>query len=279
MNGSCYVIAEAGINHNGDLGTALKLVDAAAAAGCDAVKFQRRSVHRVYSQPELDSPRPNPFGPTNGDLKRGLELSDEAYRRVMAHASAAGLDCFVSVWDEQSVADAAAMGPPYLKLPSPLIGHRRVLEAARSTGIPVLLSTGGSDLATVRVAVDVLGTSLAALMHCVSAYPCPIDSVNLRQMLTLRQEFGVPVGYSSHEMSPHAVWAAVALGAEVVERHLTLDRTIWGSDQAMSTEPADMAELVAGIRSVTACLGAPEVVRLPIEQAAVEKLFRTADKG
>lgn len=273
----CYVIAEAGINHNGSVETAFDLVDAAADAGCDAVKFQKRTVSKVYSADDLQRPRPNPFGETNGDLKRGLELDVADYERIFAKSAARGIDCLASVWDEGSVEVIAAMRPRFLKIPSPLIRHRSLLAACRRAGIPVIMSTGGADLETVREAVRVLGESLAVVMHCISAYPCPDDQVNLRQMVTLSETFGIPVGYSSHELGPHAVWAAVALGAVAIERHITLDRTMWGSDQAMSTEPSELLELVRGVRTIGTMLGSPEVVTVPVEEPAIAKLARTED--
>lgn len=272
-----YVIAEAGINHNGSVDTAFDLVDAAADAGCDAIKFQKRTIAKVYSLDDLQRPRPNPFGETNGDLKRGLELDLAAYERIFAKSAARGIDCLASVWDESSVEVIAALQPRFLKVPSPMIRHTGLLTACRRTGIPVILSTGGADLGTVREAVQFLGESLAVVMHCISAYPCPDEQVNLRQMVTLREVFGIPVGYSSHELGSHAVWAAVALGAAAIERHITLDRSMWGSDQAMSTEPSELRELVEGVRTIERTLGSPDVVRLPIEEAAITKLARTED--
>lgn len=276
--GVSYFIAEIGINHNGDIAKAKELVEVAAKAGCDAVKFQKRDIERVYSREELARPRDSPFGTTNGDLKRALEFSADQLAELAGFARANGLDCSASVWDEASVEVLASLAPPFLKVPSPLIRHKGLLAACRRTGIEVIISTGGAGIDDVSEAVDHLG-EVGAIMHCVSAYPVPDDQVNLRQMLTLRERFGCRVGYSSHELGPHAVWAATALGADVLERHITLDRTSWGSDQAMSTEPDELAALVAGVRTVEASLGAPEVVRLPIEEAAVAKLGRDRDHG
>jgi N-acetylneuraminate synthase len=269
-------VAEIGINHNGSVATAKELISAAAAAGCDAVKFQKRHVDMVYSAEELSRLRPSPFGSTNGDLKRGLEFDADDFAELAAHARDEGVDWSASVWDEASVEVMAALAPPFLKVPSPLIRHQGLLAACRRAGLPVIISTGGATLEEVREAVTCLG-DVWAIMHCVSAYPCPDDQVHLRQMLTLRQVFGGRVGYSSHELGPHSIWAATALGADVLERHITLDRGMWGSDQAMSTEPDELAALVAGVRTIEACLGRPEVVRLPIEEAAIAKLGRVRD--
>lgn len=274
--GRSYIIAEIGINHNGDFNLAKRLIDSAVAAKCDAVKFQKREIHRVYGRAELESSRLSPFGDTNGDLKRGLEFDADQLGALFDYARRASMDFSASVWDEASVEVVAALAPPFIKIPSPLIRHRGLLNACRRTGLNVVLSTGGATLDEVREAVTRLG-GVAALMHCVSAYPCPDEHVNLRQMLTLRTTFGGRVGYSSHEMGPHAFWAAAALGADVLERHITLDRGMWGSDQSMSTEPDELAALVAGVRAIEACLGSPEVVRLPIEEKAIAKLGRLGD--
>jgi N-acetylneuraminate synthase len=272
---NCYIIAEIGINHNGDLPTAFKLIDVAASVGCDAVKFQKRTIERVYSTEELARLRTSVFGSTNRDLKRGLEFSVAEYAKLFDYAAGHGLDAFASVWDEQSVSDIASLRPRYIKVPSPLIRHHRLLAACRETGIPVILSTGGAELPEIQSALDSLG-QVAFLLHCVSMYPCPLDSSNIQQMETIKQ-FGMPVGYSSHELEPYAVFAAVALGASAIERHICLDRSIWGSDQAMSTEPDEFDALVTGVRSVERCLGSPDVVRLPAEEPAISKLSRECD--
>jgi N-acetylneuraminate synthase len=274
--GNSYFIAEIGINHNGDLDTAERLIQAAVEAGCDAVKFQKRDLARVYSPEELARPRESVFGSTNGDLKRGLEFDESGYQRLFEASRRAGVDCFASVWDVASVEFMAAFKPPFLKVPSPLIRHRDLLSACRRSGIPTLMSTGGSDLDTVWSAVKALG-DVAGVMHCVSAYPCPTEHCNVRQMLTLRSALGVPVGYSSHEQGPYSIFAATALGARFLECHITLNRTMWGSDQGVSIEPAELAAMVAGVRAIEQSLGTPEVRQLPIEQSALDKLARTRD--
>lgn len=272
-----YVIAEIGINHNGDEALAGQLIDAAAEAGCDAVKLQKRTIERVYSAEELARQRTSPFGKTSGDLKHGLEFDLDAYGRLAARAKRSGIDLFASVWDEVSVAEMAGIEMPFLKIPSPLIRHFGLLEHAKDTGIPVIISTGGATEVEVDAALQALGDATAAVMHCVSAYPNVPESVNLRQMLTLRDRYQLPVGYSSHELGPHAVWAAVAMGATFIERHVTLDRTMWGSDQSMSTEMGQLADLVDGIRTVQQCLGSPEITCLDVEKPAIHKLARSVD--
>jgi N-acetylneuraminate synthase len=276
MADHAYFIAEIGINHNGDINLAKRLIDIAAEAGCDAVKFQKRTLSRVYTAAELARPRRSIFGSTNRDLKEGLEFGAPEYSELFRYSHRAGIDCFASVWDEESVKFVKKFRPPYLKVPSPLIRHRGLLQACRESRIPTLISTGGADLDEVNFAVCETG-SPAGVMHCVSGYPCPEGHSNIRQMTTLKSTFGLPVGYSSHELEPHAVLAATALGAVFLERHITENRRLWGSDQSISTEPGELADLIAGVRAVERSLGSPEVRRLPIEEPALAKLARVHD--
>jgi len=250
-----FVVAEAGINHNGDVELAKRLIDAAAAAGADAVKGQKRTVDVVYSAQELARPRDNPFGPTNGHLKRGLELSAQAHRELDDHARRAGLRWTASAWDERSLDDVLALAPEFLKIASASLTDDALLRAHRGHGIPIVLSTGMSTLAEIDHAVEILGTSDLVLLHCTSTYPSRPEELNLRAIPMLAARYQVPVGYSGHEAGIAASTAAVALGACVVERHLTLDRGTWGSDHAASIEPAELAALVAAIRTVEAALG------------------------
>lgn len=250
-----FVVAEAGINHNGDVGLARKLIDAAAAAGCDAVKGQKRTVDVVYSTAELARPRENPFGPTNGDLKRGLELPVDVHRELDQYAQAFGLRWTASAWDEQSLDDVASWNPPFLKIASASLTDDALLRAHRRYDLPVMLSTGMSTLAEIDHAVDVLGTTNLIILHCTSTYPSQPHELNLRAIPVLAERYQVPVGYSGHEKGIAASIAAVALGACVVERHLTLDRLAWGSDQAASLEPAELFDLVAAIRTLEPALG------------------------
>lgn len=250
-----FVIAEAGINHNGDIETAKQLIDVAAAVGADAVKGQKRTVDVVYTPEELARPRENPFGPTNGDLKRGLELSPSAHRKLDEHAQALGLRWTASAWDEQSLDNVLELDPPFLKIASASLTDDALLRAHRGHGIPILLSTGMSTLAEIDHAVEVLGTSDLIVLHCTSTYPSQPHELNLRAIPVLAQRYHVPIGYSGHESGIAAAVAAVALGACLVERHLTLDRSLWGSDQAASLEPGEFSAMVSAIRTVEAALG------------------------
>ena len=251
----CYVIAELGINHNGSLETAFRLIDAAVEAGCDAVKFQKRTVEVVYSAAELDKPRESPFGTTNRDLKMGLEFDSNAYGEINRYCSERGIVWFASCWDEASVDFILKYGPPCFKISSACMTDDALLRHHRSTGKPILLSTGMSTMDEIRHAVEVLGTKDLVVIHCTSTYPSSPDELNLKAMDTLRREFAVPVGYSGHEVGLQTTLAAAALGACLVERHITLDRAMWGSDQSASVEPHGMAHLVRDIRVIEAAMG------------------------
>ena len=272
-NRPTYVIAEIGINHNGSLDVAKRLVDAAVAAGCDAVKFQKRTVDVVYTPAELATPRPNPFGATNGDLKRGLELGPFEYTEIDRHCRAAGIAWTASPWDEGSVDFLEGFSPDFYKVASASLTDDDLLLRMRRTGRPILLSTGMSTLDEVDRAVRVLGPENLILLHTCSTYPSKDEDLNLRLLPFLAARYGVAVGYSGHEAGIAPSIAAVALGACVVERHLTLDRTMWGSDQAASLEPGEMAEMVRGIRAVEASLG-DGVKRLLDAEAPVQRKLR-----
>lgn len=269
----CYVVGEIGINHNGDLGTALRLIDTAVEAGANAVKFQKRTVDVVYSAEELARPRENPFGPTNGHLKRALEFGGDAYRSIDAHCKKHGIAWFASCWDEASVDFMEAFDPPAYKLASASLTDDNLLEHHRRYGRPIILSTGMSTLAQIDHAVEVLGTKDLILLHTTSAYPAKLTDLNLRMIPVLRQRYGVPVGYSGHEIGLATSVAAVALGACMVERHITLDRAMWGTDQAASVEPQGFARLIRDIRGVESALGDGDK-RVTEEELAVMKKLR-----
>ena len=249
------IVAEIGINHNGSLDIATQLIGAAARSGCHAVKFQKRTVDRVYTVAELAQPRESPFGATNGDLKRGLEFGQREYRDIDRLCRERGLLWFASCWDEDAVAFVEQFDPPCYKIASPSLTDHELLRRHRRTGRPILLSTGMSTLAEIDAAVDVLGRDDLVLMHCTSTYPSKAGELNLRAIPSLAQRYGVPVGYSGHEVGLSTTVAAVALGAMVVERHLTLDRAMWGSDQSASVEPQGFARLAKDIAAVALALG------------------------
>jgi N-acetylneuraminate synthase len=251
-----YVVAEIGINHNGDLDLAKRLISVAIAAGCDAVKFQKRSVDVVYTAEELAKPRENPFGPTNGDLKWGLEFDEEDFAEIDAFCKSAKMPWFVSAWDEASVdLIASNFDVPCFKIASASLTDDNLLRHTRKTGKPIILSTGMSTYAEIDHAVDVLGKDNLIVMHATSTYPANYDELNLKAIPTIRDRYGVPVGYSGHETGIPSSVAAAVLGACMIERHITMDRAMWGSDQAASLEPNGISRLVRDIRLCEQSMG------------------------
>jgi N-acetylneuraminate synthase len=273
-NHPCYVVAEIGINHNGDLDLAKRLIDVAAAAGCEAVKFQKRTVDVVYSAAELARLRESPFGTTNGELKRALEFGKTNYQEIDAHCRDKRIVWFASPWDEASVDFLEEFDVPCHKIASASLTDDQLLRRVRATKKPVILSTGMSTMAQIDHAVDVLGRENLIVLHATSTYPANYDELNLKVIPVLAKRFGVPVGYSGHETGIASSVASVALGASVVERHLTLDRAMWGSDQAASLEPNGMQRLVRDIRLIETSFGDGEKRLLAREVPIMEKLRR-----
>jgi len=269
----CYVVGEIGINHNGDLGIAKRLIDVSAIAGANAVKFQKRTVDVVYSAEELSRPRESPFGATNGDLKRGLEFGADQYRNIDRYCAEKGMAWFASCWDEASVDFMEQFAPPAYKIASASLTDDNLLRHHRRTGRPLIVSTGMSSLAQVDHAVSVLGTENLILLHTTSAYPAKIADLNLKMIPALRERFGVPVGYSGHEVGLASSFAAVALGACMVERHITLDRAMWGSDQAASVEPQGLMKLIRDIRVIEDSLG-DGVKKITADEVPIMKKLR-----
>jgi N-acetylneuraminate synthase len=269
----CYVVGEIGINHNGDLGVALKLVDAAVEAGANAVKFQKRTVDVVYTAEELARPRENPFGATNGDLKRALEFSADGYRSIDQRCKEQKMAWFASCWDEASVDFIERFAPPAYKIASASLTDDNLLRHHRSYKRPIILSTGMSTLAQIDHAVEVLGTNDLIILHTTSAYPAKLPDLNLRMIPKLRERYQVPVGYSGHELGLATSVAAVALGACMVERHITLDRAMWGTDQAASVEPQGFSRLIRDIHGVESALG-DGVKHVTSDEVAVMKKLR-----
>jgi N-acetylneuraminate synthase len=244
----CFIIAEIGINHNGDVDLAKRLISVALAAGCDAVKFQKRTIDVVYTAEELAKPRENPFGPTNGDLKYGLEFEEEEYEEISAFCKSVKMLWFASPWDEASVDFLERFQVPVYKVASASLTDDRLLRHVRATGKPIILSTGMSTYAEIDHAVEVLGKDDLVLMHATSTYPANYNELNLRAIPTMAARYGVPIGYSGHETGIPTSVSAAALGACSVERHITMDRAMWGSDHAASLEPNGISRLVRDIR-------------------------------
>lgn len=271
---ACCVVAEIGINHNGDVGIAKMLIDVAATAGCAAVKFQKRTVDVVYTAEELSKPRESPFGTTNGELKRALEFDRDAYLEIDRHCREKNVLWFASCWDEASVDFMEDFDPPCYKIASASLTDDALLRHTRATGRPVVLATGMSTMQQIDHAVEILGTDQLVILHACSTYPAHYDELNLRVIPQLRARFDVPVGYSGHETGIASSVAAVALGASMVERHLTLDRSMWGSDQAASLEPSGITRLVRDIRLVETSMGDGVKRVLDREIPVMDKLRR-----
>jgi N-acetylneuraminate synthase len=251
----CFIVAEIGINHNGDVEIAKKLIDAAALAGCDAVKFQKRTVEVVYTAEELAKPRENPFGPTNGDLKRGLEFGYKQFAEIDRYCREKGILWFASCWDEASVDFIEQFNPPCYKIASASLTDDALLRHHRRYRRPIIVSTGMSTQAQIDHAVKVLGVKDLILLHCTSTYPSKVEELNLNAIRTLRERYGVPVGYSGHEVGLAPSVGAAALGACMLERHITLDRAMWGSDQAASVEWQGFWRLVKDVRALEVAIG------------------------
>lgn len=273
-NQPCLFIAEIGINHNGDLDLAKQLIEAASRAGVEMVKFQKRTVDVVYSAEELARPRENPFGTTNGDLKRGLEFGKAQFDEIDRCCHEHGLMWTASCWDEGSVDFISAYAPPCFKIASASLTDDGLLRHHRATGKPIILSTGMSTIEEIDHAVSVLGTEQLVLLHTTSTYPSKLDELNLRMVQTLSDRYGVPCGYSGHETGLATSVAAVTLGATVIERHITMDRALWGSDQAASIEPHGFQRLVKDCRTVEAALGDGQKVVYQSELPVKAKLRR-----
>lgn len=270
----CFVIAEIGINHNGCLKTAKKLIDLAAMAGCHAVKFQKRTVDVVYTKEELEKPRPNPFGDTNGDLKRGLEFGYEEYKELDAYCKSKHILWFASCWDEASVDFIDQFNPPCYKISSASLTDDNLLKHTKSKGKPILLSTGMSTLAEIDHAVEILGKENLIIYHCTSTYPTDNNEINLAAIPNLKERYQVPIGFSGHERGLLSTVLAYALGACSVERHITLDRTMWGSDQAASIEPVGLCKLMRDIKNVPIFMGDGKKVVYDDEKPIIQKLRR-----
>lgn len=275
---SCFVIAEIGINHNGCVKTAKKLIDLAVAAGCSAVKFQKRTVDVVYTQEELAMPRISPFGETNGDLKRGLEFGEDEYAEIDRYCKEKHILWFASCWDEASVDFIDKFNPPCYKISSASLTDDNLLRHTRSKGKPILLSTGMSSIEEIDHAVNVLGKENLVIYHCTSTYPTDNGEVNLSVIPFLKERYNVPIGFSGHERGILPSILSVACGACSVERHITLDRTMWGSDQAASIEPVGLYKMMRDIRNVPVFLGDGKKVVYESEKPIIKKLRRVKNE-
>ncbi len=270
-----FLIAEIGINHNGNLDTAKKLIDAAKWAGADCVKFQKRTIDIVYAG-QLDKPRESPWGKTNGDQKRGLEFSELQYDLIASYCESIKMPWFASAWDIPSLEFLRKYNLPWNKVASAMVKNIEFLAAVSWEHKPTFISTAMCDYDDIERALKIFSKNISSssltLMHCVGTYPCAEEDLNLQMIPTLQKRYIYPVGYSGHEASVSPSVMAVVLGAVAIERHLSLDRSMYGSDQAASLEPHGFRDMVNMIRKVPEVLGDGIKRILPAEAEVAKKL-------
>jgi N-acetylneuraminate synthase len=246
-----FICAEIGINHNGDIDIAKKLIDVAVTAGCDAIKFQKRTVEKVYSKDTLDSPRESPYGKTQRDQKNGLEFSEKEFKIIDKYCKDKKIQWYLSCWDVDSQKQMRKFKTKYNKVASAMLVHEKLLKTIAEEKKYTFISTGMSTMKEIENAVKIFKKYKCPfeLMHSHSAYPMPLEEANLKMIQTLKKKFKCNVGYSGHESSSYLVCiTAVALGAMSIERHITLDRSMYGSDQAVSLEPEGLIRMIRDIR-------------------------------
>lgn len=272
---STFIIGEIGINHNGDLSIAKRLIDVAVMAGCNAVKFQKRTPEKSVPPEYQNVKRETPWGlMTYLEYRHKVEFGYEEYAEIDRYAKEKGILWFASCWDEDSVDFIEQFTPPCYKVASASLTDDPLLKKIKSTKRPIILSTGMSTLEEIEAAVNLLSTDNLLIAHSTSTYPCPPEELNLRMIQTLQNRYDCPVGYSGHEVGLQATFAAVTLGADFIERHITLDRAMWGSDQAASVEPWGLMRLVRDIRVIENALGDGQKRVYPSELKARQKLRR-----
>lgn len=270
-----YIVGEIGINHNGDIEVAKQLIDLAKWAGVDAVKFQKRTPELAVPADQKDKMRETPWGYISYlDYRYKVEFGEKGYREIEAHAKQKGIDWFVSVWDEGSVDFMEKFDTPTYKVPSASLTDKGLLAHLKKTGKPIVLSTGMSTMEQIKDSVSLMDMKNLMLTHTTSTYPCEPEELNLKMIQTLRDTFPCPVGYSGHEVGLVISAVAVAMGASLVERHITLDRAMWGSDQAASVEPGGLQRLVKYIRVTEQAMGDGQKKVYESEQASLKKLRR-----
>jgi N-acetylneuraminate synthase len=251
-----YIVAEIGLNHNGSVLLAKQLIDAAKLAGCNAVKFQKRTPDLAVPPAQRDVPRETPWGTmTYIEYRHRVEFGKQEYQEIDRYCRERSIAWFASAWDEPSIDVLEQFDLPAYKIPSAALTDTALLRHARAYGRPLVVSTGMSTAAEIRSAVAAIGDDNLVLTHCTSTYPCVPAELNLRMLTTLKRDFNCPIGYSGHEVGLQTTLAAVVLGATFVERHITLDRAMWGSDHAASLEPQGLSRLVRDIRIIEAAMG------------------------
>jgi len=254
---SIFIVAEIGINHNGDMSICKELIDVAAESGCDAVKFQKRDINQVYTQEFLDSPRESQWGTTQREQKLGLEFSADEYQEIENYCKEKGLEWFASAWDINSQKFLRQFNSKYNKVASAMIVYTHLLKEIASEGKHTFISTGMTTYDDIQTAVDIFREADCSfeLMHTVSTYPMKDEDANLNMIKTLREKFDCNVGYSGHEVGLAVSYAAAALGITSLERHITLDRSMYGSDQSASVEPSGYRQLVGAVRKIELAMG------------------------
>jgi len=252
----CYIIAEIGINHNGDMDVARKLVNIAVDAGCNAVKFQKRTPELCVPLEQRNLMRETPWGYISYmEYRNKVEFGYAEYQEIDEYCREKGIHWFASCWDIESLELIERLNPVCHKVSSAAVTDHELISAISATGKPVIVSTGMSTIEEIDAAVDLVPDDTLLLAHCTSTYPCPVEQLNLRIIGTLRDRYGCVVGYSGHEVGLQTTTVAVGLGAYFVERHITIDRTMWRSDQSSSIEPHGLAKMVNAIRAIELAMG------------------------
>ena len=276
-----YVVAEIGINHNGDLKIAKQLIDVAAWTGCDAVKFQKRTPELAVPKEQRDVMRETPWGYISYlEYRYKVEFEEKEFKEIDRHCKEKGIQWFASCWDEEAVNFIEQFDPPCYKIQSAAVTDLNLLEKLKSTKRPMILSTGMSTMKQIDTAVKTLDTKDLVLCHTTSTYPCPLEELNLTMIKTLMENYpDYPIGYSGHETGLVTTTVAVALGANFVERHITLDRSMWGSDQAASVEPVGFERLVKYIRDIEKSMGDGVKKVYESEKPVIKRLRRVSDEN
>ena len=271
---NAFIIAEIGINHNGDMSICKKLIDVASDAGCNAVKFQKRDIDKVYTQEMLDSPRESPWGTTQRDQKQGLEFTKEDFQEIDSYCKSKGIDWFASAWDTNSQEFLRQFDCKFNKVASAMVVDESLLRSIASEKKHTFVSTGMTTYKDVEKAIAIFNEAGCSfeLMHTVSTYPMKDEDANLNMIKTLKEKFGCNVGYSGHEVGLAISYAAIALGISSLERHITLDRAMYGSDQSASVEPRGLKELVDGVRKIESAMGDGIKTINPEEKVIAKKL-------
>jgi len=269
-----FIIAEIGINHNGDMSICKELIDIASDTGCDAVKFQKRDVDQVYTKEMLDSPRESPWGATQREQKVGLEFNAEQYSEIDQYCKSKNIEWFASAWDINSQKFLRQFDCNYNKVASAMVVHKELLKMIAEEKKHTFISTGMTTYNDIQKAVDIFKTAKCPfeLMHTVSTYPMRDEDANLNMIKTLRERYQCNVGYSGHEVGLAVSYAASALGITSLERHITLDRAMYGSDQSASIEPNGLRQLVGAVRKIEKAMGDGNKKTIEAEVSIAQKL-------